>query len=399
MVASQSQNLPGPLEQVEALYRDAAAWLPPVTGEMLAQRAGHFAAGVRLSLDQPAAIRRLHEVTGGLNGVSALSALLPRALDGALSLMGADQGNIQIRDPATGALRIVTHRGFDAGFLDYFAVVDDDHSACGRAAKGGAQAVITDVNADPRFAPHRDVAAVSGFCAVQSTPLIDHAGRVVGMISTHFPSPYRPPDLDLQIVELYADFVGKMIAAGLGTPDGDRLDDPIGRAVVAALLGPGDDGEPSVTAPSGPADGQDDGEPGPVREEAILARTIDQFAGQVVNRLFSVGLRLESAHSIVGKGPAGDRVAAATDEVDRMIRDIRTMMFSLATDREALLRERGVHTARALRVAAADAAVLLEQQADLIRQPGRMDYPTEIKRWRAFADQAEQMARRWEQML
>jgi len=26
-----------------------------------------------------------------------------------------------------------------------------------------------------------------------------------------------------------------------------------------------------------------------------------------------------------------------------------------------------------------------------------MDYPAEIKRWRAFADQAEQMARRWEQ--
>jgi hypothetical protein len=24
-----------------------------------------------------------------------------------------------------------------------------------------------------------------------------------------------------------------------------------------------------------------------------------------------------------------------------------------------------------------------------------MDYPAEIKRWRAFADQAEQMAKRW----
>jgi hypothetical protein len=35
------------------------------------------------------------------------------------------------------------------------------------------------------------------------------------------------------------------------------------------------------------------------------------------------------------------------------------------------------------------------QQADLIRKPWRMDYPAEIKRWRAVADQAEQMAKRW----
>jgi len=28
-----------------------------------------------------------------------------------------------------------------------------------------------------------------------------------------------------------------------------------------------------------------------------------------------------------------------------------------------------------------------------------MDYPTEIKRWQVLADQAEQMAERWEQRL
>jgi len=56
-------------------------------------------------------------------------------------------------------------------------------------------------------------------------------------------------------------------------------------------------------------------------------------------------------------------------------------------------------TARALQAAAADYAALLEQKADLTRKPGRMDYPAEIKRWRAFADQAEQMAKRWEEPL
>ena len=53
-------------------------------------------------------------------------------------------------------------------------------------------------------------------------------------------------------------------------------------------------------------------------------------------------------------------------------------------------------TARAMQANALNAAALLEQQADLARPPTPLDYPAEIKRWRAFADRAEQMARRWE---
>jgi hypothetical protein len=54
-------------------------------------------------------------------------------------------------------------------------------------------------------------------------------------------------------------------------------------------------------------------------------------------------------------------------------------------------------TARELQARALDAAALLEKRADIGRRPSRMDYPTEIKRWRAFADHAERMAKRWEQ--
>ena len=140
--------------------------------------------------------------------------------------------------------------------------------------------------------------------------------------------------------------------------------------------------------------GQD--RPGPL-EPAAPQNTTPEFAGYVVNRLFSVGLRLESARSIVGNGPAGDRIAAATDEVDRMIRDIRTALFGLVEDHPAVLEECMARTARAMQAKALNAAALLEEQADLARPPTLLDYRTEIKRWRAFADQAEQMAKRWEQ--
>jgi len=49
--------------------------------------------------------------------------------------------------------------------------------------------VIADVREDPRFAAHREIAANSGFQAVQSTPLVDQDSRLLGMLSTHYPAP------------------------------------------------------------------------------------------------------------------------------------------------------------------------------------------------------------------
>ena len=50
------------------------------------------------------------------------------------------------------------------------------------------------------------------------------------------------------------------------------------------------------------ADSQD--LPGPV-EPAAPQDTMPELAGYIVNGLFSVGLSLASARSIVGEGPAG----------------------------------------------------------------------------------------------
>jgi len=394
VIAGGSQNLPGAVEQAEAVYRDAAAEFP-VTGTLIARQVRHFAASVRLGRDEPQAMRRLDEVSGGLGDAESLSSLLPRILDGAVWLMGADFGTVQLLDPVTGSLRLVTQSGFDAGFTEYFAVVDDGHSAPGRAARQSAQVVIADVNADRGFAPHRAIAAAAGFCAVQSTPLADRAGHLVGMVSTYARRPHRPPGLDLRIMELYADAAGEAIAAHLAVVGDNGQGHPIGRAVIPPRLDPGNDQVPGLASH----------ERGLAREAASLDDRMAHFAGYIVNRLFFVGLSLDSAHSIVGKGPAGDRLAAATDEVDRLIRVIRDQLFQpddqerppQTADRAALLQEHLARTARALRASAATYAALLERKAAIARQPQRMDYPTEIKRWRAFADQAEQMAERWEQ--
>jgi hypothetical protein len=233
MSTNEIKNLPESLAETEAVYRDPVTQLPLVGEEMLARRVDHFASSVHFGLHEPRGMRRLHKLTKDLGTISRLDSLLPAVLAGALSLMKADLGNIQIVDPAVGTLRIVTQAGFGPGFLEYFAVVGDgDGSACGRAATQCAQTVVADIRSDPDFAPHRDIAAASGFRGVQSTPLVDYAGHLIGMVSTHFRRPYRPSDRELRIMELYGDLAGEMVTRRLGI---SRQHDP-GDPLISALL-------------------------------------------------------------------------------------------------------------------------------------------------------------------
>lgn len=273
-------------------------------------------------------MKRLHRVTASLRDASSLSSLSVAILDAALSLMEADFGNLQLFNPLTGSLAIVTQSGFSSEFLEYFAVVDDDQSvtACGRAAKAGAQTVIPDVTADPGFAPHRDIAAASGFRSVVSTPLVDYGGRLIGMVSTHFQRPHRPSGPDLHIMELFGYLAGEKLAGRLGTPGASDLGDSFGQAMMAALLDPGHGEGPGAGIGSGLAAGEEPHAPGSPRR-AAPDDGMSELVADIVHRLFSAGLSLESARSIVGGDPAADRIAAATDELDRVIRDIRTMVL------------------------------------------------------------------------
>jgi hypothetical protein len=54
-----------------------------------------------------------------------------------------------------------------------------------------------------------------------------------------------------------------------------------------------------------------------------------EFANEIVNRLSGVGLSLGGAQALVGRGAAGERVAAAIDELDRASRDIRATVYEL----------------------------------------------------------------------
>jgi GAF domain-containing protein len=114
-------------------------------------------------------------------------------LSQALDVTRTHLGNVQLADWKEGCLKIAAHNGFHERFLKTFAKVRrEDLSACGRALKSCEQIVIEDVLSDEGFAPYRDLACAAGFRSVQSTPLVSRNGALVGILSTHFASTYRP---------------------------------------------------------------------------------------------------------------------------------------------------------------------------------------------------------------
>ena len=218
----------GPEEAFDLLRRASQRFNVPV--RILAARLVHGAhrPGPQAPPVVPARLR-------DWRAAPAVGVLLDEVLEFALTLLGAERGNIQLADPATGVLRIAAQRGFGPEFLEYFAAVTDDRSACGRAAQRRAQVVITDVTTDPGFASHRDIALASGFRAVQSTPLVNRAGHLIGMVSTHYPRPTTPPRRDLQIASRFGALAGESLSTVLNAAQTDGFQPALARPSVGRV--------------------------------------------------------------------------------------------------------------------------------------------------------------------
>ena len=119
--------------------------------------------------------------------------LLNWAVDSAIRVTNATKGNLQVFDPASVALQIVAHRGFNQPFLDFFKQVNGDESACAKAFGTRQRITVEDVTESPIFygTAALEVLLDARVRAVQSTPLISSSGAILGVLSTHWPSPRR----------------------------------------------------------------------------------------------------------------------------------------------------------------------------------------------------------------
>jgi PAS domain S-box-containing protein len=148
---------------------------------------------------------RLHALSTRLLSADNLETALDDVLENAIATSAADLGNIQLCNPQIGALEMVVQRGFRQEFLDCFrSGLVEKASACAQAMTSGERTMIEDVNLDPAYEPYRPVAAAAGFRAVQSTPLKNRKGSILGMLSMHFRAPHRVSDRDQRLLDLYA---------------------------------------------------------------------------------------------------------------------------------------------------------------------------------------------------
>lgn len=133
--------------------------------------------------------------------------ILDQVVTAAMAVTVADMGNLQLVDPATGALKIVVSHGFGWRFLQFFDTVDaDSGAACGVAHRQGARIIVENVAASEIFVgtPALEIMVEARALAVQSTPLVARNGNVIGMISTHRRRPGRFTELQLDKMDVLA---------------------------------------------------------------------------------------------------------------------------------------------------------------------------------------------------
>lgn len=130
-----------------------------------------------------------------------------RALEEAAMLMRSDAASMQILDAEKNELRLLAWKGFHPESAARWQRVSvGSESTCGAALKERQRVIVADVN-DPTSGLTQEGIALykrSGLVAVQSTPLVSHDGRLLGMFSTHWRRVHQPSERDLALFDVLA---------------------------------------------------------------------------------------------------------------------------------------------------------------------------------------------------
>ena len=157
----------------------------------------------RLAMDLTE-MTRLHELGTALLVENDLEAMLGLVLDACNRLLGADKGSMQLYDDGERCLRLVAQKGFDQRFSENFKVVRaDSMCSCGVALVRRERVVIEDLAKASEFAETAAFLGAYGIVASQSTPLCSQGGKLLGMLSTHFPEPRRLTEREVRLLDLY----------------------------------------------------------------------------------------------------------------------------------------------------------------------------------------------------
>lgn len=149
-------------------------------------------------------LRQLQELSWKVYRVATLQPMFGEVLRAALEVNRTEQGVLYLVSPERDGLVVAASRGFAPGMLDEKAVVEAKDGPCGTCSATRQRVVVEDVRTEPGYAAWRDLAERADFRAVHSTPLITRDGKLIGVLSVHFPDPHRPTEREMRLMDLYA---------------------------------------------------------------------------------------------------------------------------------------------------------------------------------------------------
>jgi PAS domain S-box-containing protein len=148
---------------------------------------------------------RLQDISTQLVPHGDVQQLFETITKAAAEITHADHGVMHLYDSDSRKLRLLATYNVN-GRLRKACETEaaDACSACAEAMRGEARVVVTDYETDERFAgsPAAQQYVDAGVRAVQSTPLISRAGRLVGMVATHWRRAHEPDARQLRLLDI-----------------------------------------------------------------------------------------------------------------------------------------------------------------------------------------------------
>ncbi|MBD2034250.1 PAS domain-containing protein [Leptolyngbya sp. FACHB-321] len=149
-------------------------------------------------------MQRLRDLGARLINEDDIQTLYQALLSTAIALTRAEAGTVQILDVATQELVLLANQGFEPKITEtFYRVKASSHTPCGLALGSGGRTFV-DFDGPQSEDPDGSLRLLveAGYRSGQSTPLITRAGKIIGMVSTHWHAHHRPSERELRFLDL-----------------------------------------------------------------------------------------------------------------------------------------------------------------------------------------------------
>ncbi len=181
------------------------------------------------------AIMRLQKIGSLFATEDTLEPVLGEIVLAAIAVSGAAFGAIKILDTETATLRLAARKGFPECWADSSNAAPECHGASGEALKRGKRTIVEDIEKSPAFVgtPALKNMKKSGVKMIQSTPLINRAGTLIGVLSTHYRTRKLLDDRTMRLLDMLARQTADIIERAQMTEELRRSEERF-RAMVQA---------------------------------------------------------------------------------------------------------------------------------------------------------------------